>query len=662
MATFIITQLNPNKEVTYLYPNADSQCIEWTPFGDAPNYTCVDDRKNVPDYLTTYVHTELTTYEQDLYKFDNCTIAGTIEYVQIKALVSSQYPPTANVDFKFIVSEEDEIYYPDEDLTDGWVEEEGVHPGEITAIATEVEWDELWFGDSMYFAKDYGTDYFGEFSHCFTYDFANIDDDPFVVWGINDGIYDGGSIAAMGDYSEWSIYWGWECLKLDNTTWTLESRKSPNTNTDSWNSAGAYNPLYINIVRNATTLHAYFYSDVAMTTLVQHLEVADLNTGTEFKYAYLGATPDSASVQNVGFTISDFNIHCDKNCDNIYESNSKNITTGWRKIDYIWTENPVTSVAWTADDINNIVAGYKAKSAALNGSINLVLRPNAVGDTTDLTRGGTNNYGANYKQVYEEISDGNDSYVYEPDGDPPENLDLYNIENDTANVLAGATINYIEVFGVFKWEGGVTFPSPTFYVKTGGVTDTKSGVPLHNAWTLQAKRWSTNPDTSVAWTQADINALQIGAELDNFAYMTQMYVIVNYTPATAEPEIRVTQCYLKIVHTPDEHDCTLNRPQQISTNHARNIKMLNFWNGDREVYDLNRSGKSMVLTGTENGASACDTILCVRNMARNGAVVTVSTLSPTYFNGNYRIRQFGWNKISEKPEHYRWILSLEQAD
>jgi hypothetical protein len=109
------------------------------------------------------------------------------------------------------------------------------------------------------------------------------------------------------------------------------------------------------------------------------------------------------------------------------------------------------------------------------------------------------------------------------------------------------------------------------------------------------------------------------------------------------------------------------KPQAISTNHARNTKMINFWNGEREVYDLNRSGKSMVLTGGITDGSpdvtdACTQIICVRDMTRNGAVVTISGLNPVYFNGDYRINQFGWKKIGEKPENYDWILQLESAN
>jgi hypothetical protein len=118
---------------------------------------------------------------------------------------------------------------------------------------------------------------------------------------------------------------------------------------------------------------------------------------------------------------------------------------------------------------------------------------------------------------------------------------------------------------------------------------------------------------------------------------------------------------MKVNYTPDASTCSLSRPEEISTNHSRNIKMLNFWNGTREVYDVNRSGKSMVLTGGEVYAGSCDTILCIRNMGRDGNIVTISELALTYFNGDYRITSFGWRKISEKPERYKWILELESA-
>ena len=130
-------------------------------------------------------------------------------------------------------------------------------------------------------------------------------------------------------------------------------------------------------------------------------------------------------------------------------------------------------------------------------------------------------------------------------------------------------------------------------------------------------------------------------------YMSEMWLEIDYTIST-------TTCYLTM-------------PEELSSNHKRNIRMLNFWNGEREVYGLNRSGKSLVLNGTEyyrfrDNPTPCARINCIRDMARRGDEITLSDLSPTYFNGNYYIRQFGWTKVSSAPTVFQWILSLEDAE
>jgi hypothetical protein len=180
-----------------------------------------------------------------------------------------------------------------------------------------------------------------------------------------------------------------------------------------------------------------------------------------------------------------------------------------------------------------------------------------------------------------------------------------------------------------------------------------------------AHTWTVNPNTSVAWTLAEVRALQAGIGLygtgSKYAICSRCYIVISASTEVS-PEIHTCQTYMKVNYTPDASTCSLSRPEEISTNHSRNIKMLNFWNGTREVYDVNRSGKSMVLTGGEVYTGSCDTILCIRNMARDGNIITISGLNPVYFNGDYRINSFGWNKISEKPERYKWILELESAN
>jgi len=120
-------------------------------------------------------------------------------------------------------------------------------------------------------------------------------------------------------------------------------------------------------------------------------------------------------------------------------------------------------------------------------------------------------------------------------------------------------------------------------------------------------------------------------------------------------------------YTPPSGSCTPNKPEHISVDHTENIKMLNFWDGSREVYGLNRSGKSMVLVGSEYQSDTCDStcpcehITCMREMGKDGSIITISGLR-SLFNGEFRIRSFGWKHISKKPEYYEWILELEYAD
>lgn len=210
-----------------------------------------------------------------------------------------------------------------------------------------------------------------------------------------------------------------------------------------------------------------------------------------------------------------------------------------------------------------------------------------------------------------------------------------------------------------------------FTIKTGGNEFDTSA----DYYTLESKQryyaytWTENPDTAAAWTLAEVQALQAGIGLygdgTHYATCSRCYIVIGAT-TNVSPEIKTCQSYLKVNYTPDDTVCYLPKPQQVSTNHARNVQMLNFWNGEREVYDVNRSGKSMVLTGeitdgNPDVTNACDQIMCVRDMARDGTTITISGLNPVYFNGEYRINSFGWRKIGEKPENYEWILDLESA-
>jgi hypothetical protein len=356
-----------------------------------------------------------------------------------------------------------------------------------------------------------------------------------------------------------------------------------------------------------------------------------------------------------------FKIICspDSTCSHVYKSANKSLMTSYDLFSKVWTENPQDSLAWEWSDIDLLCPGVECSSPSIvtpHGT--LTLRPNGTGVQTECIPVGD---APNWKCVDESVSDEDTTYNY--CATVASKKDLFHLQNHTTET---GTIVDITLYARYRKTGAAVSTGFKWWIYTnGGLRDMGFGTYPPNTYATFSKTLVINPVTSVAWTWADVDALQAGYIMNNDTTqtrVTQYYIIVTYEIPDVNPEIRTTQCYVKVNYDAGEVNCCLNKPQQISTNHARNIKMLNFWDGTREVYDLNRSGKSMVLTGSEVYSDSCDHIMCIRDMARHGNVVTISGLSLGYFNGIYRIRQFGWKKISEKPEHYKWILGLEDTE
>jgi len=360
-------------------------------------------------------------------------------------------------------------------------------------------------------------------------------------------------------------------------------------------------------------------------------------------------------------------IITDDACGNIYKSDDIDLTTSYANCSKVWILNPRTSIAFTWNDIDNIQAGLECDSPEVSGANEiLTIRPNAAGDVTQLTPAGDT---PNWKCVDDITKDDMSTVVKILYGESAE-YDLYNLTNHTTE---SGPISKIVVFAwVYIYDAGLVDIKTV--IKTGGSTFYDEQTPAaDNTWILMSTEYAVNPDSAIAWTWGDIDALQAGIYLnpptvnpDSFVACTQVYVAVHHTEDVS-PEIRTTQVYAKVNYTPPATTCTLNKPEEISVDHSENVKMLNFWNGTREVYGLNRSNKSMVLNGSEyqtdscNKACPCERITCVRNMGKDGSPITITGLR-ALFNNTYRIRSFGWRHISDKPEYYEWILELEYDD
>lgn len=382
-----------------------------------------------------------------------------------------------------------------------------------------------------------------------------------------------------------------------------------------------------------------------------------------------------------------FKILCSPNslCGTIFKSDNRNLGTSYQTYTSVWTLNPSTATDWTLNDIRNLSIGIEASSPTRGGVTGYdTYLPNATGSYNqnawskytfppDSGSGSVDNW-QYVLNMGTSIQSTNLSYDW---------LDTYNILNHKTESVNSYT--KVTVFA-YAGKGGSPYPGCSLKIacKSGagiyyGDTETDlpeigfcyPGVICYGSPKWYSKEWATNP-AGGAWNEAAIDNLQIGVRLTGSTgdspatYCFKVYAKVEYL-LDVNPEIRTTQCFAKVNYTPPSDSCTLNKPEKISVDHSENIKMLNFWDGTRDVYGLNRSGKSMILTGSEYQSDTCDKscpcehIACVRAMGKDGSTIAISGLR-SLFNGSYKIRSFGWKHMSERPEHYEWILELEDTN
>lgn len=161
------------------------------------------------------------------------------------------------------------------------------------------------------------------------------------------------------------------------------------------------------------------------------------------------------------------------------------------------------------------------------------LRPNAAGDVTDLDPSAA----PNWECVNEAVANGDVDYV--------ENQNLNTTERDLYNLPAsaipvGSTINSVTVFWTAKKLAVPAARAASGYslIKTEGVEKFGAMAALTNLYVERNTAYLVNPVTGLAWTLAELNALQIGVYLANnyvddlhWAYgrCTQVYVVIDYT-------------------------------------------------------------------------------------------------------------------------------------
>jgi len=181
---------------------------------------------------------------------------------------------------------------------------------------------------------------------------------------------------------------------------------------------------------------------------------------------------------------------------------------------------------------------------APGGNINIILRPDgdeSIG-TTAAKMWNDYWYGDHYLMVDEIIPDGMGSYIYEWLEDDVMEWDWYSVQNATG---VNGSISYIKVWSSVyaqRYLGGQ--PAGWTSLGVGGDGwEEESGQQHCGAYPpvfeMDSYTWTTNPNTSVAWTWGDVDNLTVGVGMNTTggsAMCSQIYAEVWYIPEEAGPE------------------------------------------------------------------------------------------------------------------------------
>lgn len=365
-------------------------------------------------------------------------------------------------------------------------------------------------------------------------------------------------------------------------------------------------------------------------------------------------------------------ILTDNDCTNIYKSDDINLTTTYATYDNIWTTNPRTLNALTWDDIDNLQIGEECNSPAVSHqTLYLTIRPNADSAPQELSTGCDlpycdglpcpNGIAADY--IDETTMDEYCTYLYN-DVIPSAKYSLFDLTNHTAET--GAITNVAIFICANPRDGAVSYARTVLKTHATVYYGDYGAELARNNWNYRSTNYPLNPNTNNAWTWAEIDDLLGGVDLkttteghEDTCFCTQIYVVITHIAVEGfSPEIRTTQCYLKVNYTKSV-SCTLDKPEEISVDHDQNIKMLNFWSGRRAVYGLSRNKRTMVMIGKLYSDTACTTIECVRELAEADINISISGLNDYNYDKIFKILSFGWEKISDSPLAYNWILECE---
>jgi hypothetical protein len=191
-----------------------------------------------------------------------------------------------------------------------------------------------------------------------------------------------------------------------------------------------------------------------------------------------------------------------------------------------WTGNTapnggtgITAVKWNLQSLGGPAPNY-LDDVAINDTLDSVddswcgdgrvvgLRPDTTGNSAQWTKGGTTINTNNFQQVNELQSNLTTTYVYSATSGQ---IDLYGVE--ALNLQATDSIKRVWAGAVAR-EETADGDSLKVGIRTGGQEYWSDPLTLTTNWqNLKGPEYTTNPSTSTAWTQSEVNALEVGVQV-----------------------------------------------------------------------------------------------------------------------------------------------------
>jgi hypothetical protein len=478
--TFMIDQAET------INPNAAGDYTECEPYGDYPNYLCVDDL--VVDDDSTYVHTgdEFSTLRPDAAgTYTQCTPIGASNNYQCVDEAS------ADDDSTFVQTGGVEVLRPNGNGYYTQCDHSPYYYNNYQCV-DDVTPD----GNSSYIYTRGGA------TERDTYNIQNHSQGSGTINSITVHVLsraDSSSSMAVetmirthdnnyyGDYTVLPAYGDWQDVSKTYTT-------NPHTSsTWTWTEVDDL---------QAGVRHYDLGNGYPRTTQV-YIEVGygqptaeEMDTYSIDDHTLSGNPINSVTVYIISKGTSSPNTHAAETVirtnGNDYFGTYTLLPTSYTELSTVYTKNPYTSSAWTWDEIDALEAGVKHYD-------------NGVG-------------GVRTTQVYVEVDYG-----------PSEQMDTYNLEDHS---LGTGTINSITVYVISKGTNAENTHAAETVIRTHGNDYFGDYTLLPTSYTELSTTYTTNPYTSSAWTWDEIDALQAGVKhYDNGSggiRTTQVYIYVNY--------------------------------------------------------------------------------------------------------------------------------------